>query len=183
MASLGKKFDPTEHDTTQSDYSELPNGIYKLEVETSDVVETSTGSGIILKTTMVVVEPEDFKGRKLFTNYNVENKNPQAQEIGQRQLSSLCRAVGHSGELEDSEDLHFKAFTAKIALGKPSKDRQYPARAEIKRYFFEDEGNVPEPEIDAAQPQAAKPANDNRTASRPAAAAAKPAAARPWGKK
>lgn len=60
-------------------------------------------------------------------------------------------------EVEDSEELHFKAFTAKIGLGKPSKDGQYPARAEIKRYYFPDQGDVPEPAIDAEQP-----ANDNR---------------------
>lgn len=186
MAQLGKKFDATAHDTEQRDYEELPNGIYQLEIEASDVTETSTGSGAILKTTMVVVAPEDYKGRKLFTNYNLENKNPKAQEIGQRQFASLCRAIGES-EVEDSEDLHYKVFTAKIGLGKPSKDGQYPARAEIKRYYFPDEGNVPEPEIDANQPsKPAAPANDNRQAASndnaPAAAsAASGGKKRPWG--
>lgn len=180
MAQLGKKFDATAHDTEQRDYEELPNGIYKLEIEASDVAETSTGSGTILKTTMVVVEPEQYAGRKLFNNYNLENKNAQAQEIGQKQFASLCRAIGVS-EVEDSEDLHFHSFTAKIGLGKPSKDGQYPARAEIKRYYFEDEGNVPDPAIDDNQPKkAAAPANDNKPA---AAAPAKPSGSRPWGSK
>lgn len=187
MASLGKKFDATQHDTEQRDYEELPNGIYRFEIEASDVTETSTGSGTILKTTMNVTAPEDFKGRKLFNNYNLENKNPKAQEIGQRQFASLCRAIGES-EVEDSEDLHFREFTAKVALGKPSKDGQYPARAEIKRYYFPDEGNVPEPGIDENQP--AKAANDNRQAASNDNAPAKTAAAggaaggakkRPWG--
>lgn len=180
MAQLGQKFDATAHDTTQRDYEELPNGIYKLEIEASDVVPTSTGSGTILKTTMTVVEPEDYKGRKIFNNYNLENKNAQAQEIGQRQFASLCRAIGIA-DVEDSEDLHFHAFTAKIALGKPSKDGQYPARAEIKRYYFEDEGNVPEPAIDDNQPAKSAAGNDNR---QPVANDNKAAAGqkkRPWG--
>ncbi|MBO9194364.1 DUF669 domain-containing protein [Rhizobium sp. 16-449-1b] len=180
MARLGSTFNAQDHDTTQTDYAELPNGVYKLEIEASDVGPTKAGNGTVLKTTMVVVEPELYKGRKLFTTYNLENANAQAQEIGQRQFASLCRAVGKT-EVEDSEDLHFHLFTAKIGLGKPSKDGQHPARAEIKRYFFEDEGDVPEPAVDAVQPSAPAaraqvPANDNRQA-----AAAKPAGAKPWG--
>jgi len=183
MAKLGEKFDATAHDTEQRDYEEIPNGIYKMEIEASDVAETSNGSGTILKTTNVVVEPEEYKGRKLFNNYNLENKNPQAQEIGQKQFASLCRAIGVT-EVEDSEDLHFQTFTVKIGLGKPSKDGQYPARAEIKKYYFPDEGNVPEPAIDENQPR--KVANDNkpRTSNdnKPAAAAASGGAKkRPWG--
>lgn len=177
MARLGTTFDASAHDTEQRDYEELPNGIYELEIEASDVAPTKDGRGTILKTTMVVLRPEDYEKRKLFTNYNLENPNAQAQEIGQRQFASLCRAIGVQ-EVEDSEELHFKAFTAKIGLGKPSKDGQYPARAEIKRYYFPDQGDVPEPAIDAEQPKATAkhaPANDNR----PAPAAGK----RPWGQK
>lgn len=192
MAKLATRFDASAHDTTQSDYSELPNGIYELEVESSDVAATKDGRGTILKTTMVVLRPEDFAKRKLFNNYNLENASAQAQEIGQKQFAALCRAIGVDS-VEDSEELHFKAFTAKIGLGKPSKDGQYPARAEIKRYYFPDEGNVPEPEIDAEQPKVVA-ANDNRPAAaasrrptasndnRPAVGAAD-GAPLPWGKR
>jgi len=189
MAALGKKFDATAHDTTQSDYAELPNGIYRIEIEASEVKPTSNGKGTILKVTNTVIEPEDYAGRKLFNNYNLENESAQAQEIGQKQFASLCRAIGVS-EVDDSEDLHFKAYTVKIGLGKPSKDGQYPARAEIKRYYFEDEGELPPPAVDDVQPKPAPvAANNNRQApannNRPAAAAApaKAAGARPWGKK
>ncbi|WP_312412017.1 DUF669 domain-containing protein [Shinella sp.] len=190
MARLGTTFNAQDHDTEQrGEYEELPNGVYQMEIEASEVTTPKSGSGTILKTTNSVVAPEEFKGRKLFNNYNLENANAQAQEIGQRQFASLCRAIGVQS-VEDSEDLHFRTFTVKVGLGKPSKDGQYPARAEIKRYFFPDEGNVPEPEIDAVQPRPA-PANDNRApaandnrqqqaASRPAAAAA---GSRPWGKR
>lgn len=190
MARLGTTFNAQDHDTEQrGEYEELPNGIYQMEIEASEVTTPKSGSGTILKTTNSVVAPEEFKGRKLFNNYNLENANAQAQEIGQRQFASLCRAIGVQS-VEDSEDLHFRSFTVKVGLGKPSKDGQYPARAEIKRYFFPDEGNVPEPEIDAAQPRPT-PANDNRApaandnrqqqaASRPAAAAT---GSRPWGKR
>lgn len=185
MAVLGSKFNAHDHDTEQrGDYEELPNGIYALEIEASDVVPTKAGTGTILKTTSVVLEPEDFKGRKLFTNYNIENPNSQAQEIGQRQFASLCRAIGIT-EVEDSEQLHFHRYVVKVKLGKPSKDGQYPARAEIATYYFPDQGNVPEPAIDESQPARVQPAaNDNRPAARPAAqqqaAAGGAAKKRPW---
>lgn len=185
MAQLGQRFDATAHDTEQKDFADLPNGIYLMEIEASEVAETSTGSGTILKTTNTVIEPEEFAGRKLFNNYNLENRNPVAQEIGQKQFASLCRAMGLDG-VDDSEELHYKPFTVKIGLGKPSKDGQYPARAEIKRYYFPDESAVPTPEIDANQPSKAGAANDNKPSGRPAAAAApqqRAAGARPWGGK
>lgn len=183
MAQLGQRFDATAHDTTQNDYSELPNGIYKMEIEASDVAPTKDGGGTILKTTNVVVEPDDFKGRKLFNNYNLENRSAQAQEIGQKQFAALCRAIGVNS-VDDSEELHFKTFTVKVGLGKPSKNKdtgqEYPARAEIKRYYFPDEGNVPAPAIDAEQPP--KAANDNAPVQRQAtpAPAAASGAPRPW---
>lgn len=179
MAQLGQRFNAQDHDTTQSDYSELPNGDYELEIEASDINVGANGTG--LKTTMSVVRPEEYKGRKLFNYYNLEHKNAQAQEIGQRQFASLCRAIGVDG-VSDSEELHFKLFTVKVGLGKPSKDGQYPARAEIKKYYFPDEGNVPTPAVDANQPRVA--ANDNRPAAandnRPAQAQPAAAGSRPW---
>lgn len=200
MAALGKAFDATEHDTTQREYAgELPNGIFKLEIEASEVKPTSTGSGTFLATTVSVVEPEEFKGRKIFNNnYNLENSNPKAEEIGKKQFASLCRAIGIDS-VEDSEELHFRAFVAKVGRGKPSvgKDgKNYPGRAEIKRYYFatDDQGNsidLPELAIDEIQPAEEAPvaANDNKPAAqRHAASQAAPAAAAgakktPWGAK
>ncbi|MAZ17924.1 MAG: hypothetical protein CL535_16540 [Ahrensia sp.] len=192
MAQLGSKFNATEHDTEQrDDYPELPNGIYRLEMEASEIKENprknGNGTNTLLKTTFNVLEPAEYEGRKLFNNYNLEHESSQAQEIGQKQFAALCRAV-EIAEVDDSEELHFRAFTATVKLGKPSKEKDangnpaYPARAEIKRYYFPDEGNVPEPAIDDNQPKAA-PAKDNRQAAsndnKPAAASGQKK--RPWG--
>lgn len=160
MANLGQTFDATEHDTTQKDFEELPNGIYRLEVTESDVTPTKDGRGTILKATMEVLEPEAYKARKLFTNFNLQNPSPVAEKIGKEQFASLCRAVDLT-TVSNSEMLHNRSFVAKIGLGKASADGKYPARAEIKRYFFEDEGDMPQPAIDEKQPERVA-ANDNR---------------------
>lgn len=193
MAKLGQRFDATEHDTTQKDYGEnLPNGIYRLEMDTSEVVEN--GQNVGLKTSFVVIEPEAYKGRKLFNYYNLQHTNPDAERIGQEQFASLCRAVGVDA-VDDSEELHFLPFVAKVALGKASEKngKTYEARAEIKRYFFNTDNNgnaidLPEPAIDAVQPTPAAKApaaNDNRPAPaqrQAAAAGGAPAKKNPWSK-
>jgi hypothetical protein len=181
MAGLGTSFDATQHDTEQRDFENLPIGDYELEVTESEVKQTNNQDGTGIKLTYGVLAPEEYKGRKLFSWINIEHKNAQAQEIGQKELASLCRACGLT-TIDDTEQLHFIRFTAKVGLGKPSTKNgvEYPARNEIKKFYFPDEGAVPT----AKAPP--KPANDNAPApaSKPAAA---PAAAsgkdRPWGKK
>jgi len=182
MAALGKNFDPTEHDTTQNEFGALPLGIYKLEVSASDVVPTKAGNGTLLKLTYDVVQPEELKGRRMFGQMNLENPNATAQAIGQKELASLCRATGLS-DLEDSEQLHFIEFTAKVGLEKPQEG--YAQKNKIVRFYFPDEGDLPEPAIDDVQPSV-KPANDNRQAAsndNKSAAPAKAAGSRPWGAK
>lgn len=197
MAALGKKYVAGDVDTEQRDYEDLPAGIMQFEIEATEIVETGpendrTGNG--MKYTANVLAPEEVAGRKFFGFVNLENKSATAQEIGQKEFACMRRAVGID-EVEDTEELHFRAYTIKLGLGKPSKklnsdgSPQYPARMEVKRYYFADEGPLPVPALDAAQPARTTPvaANNNRPAAnnnRPAdAAAAKPAGSKPWGAK
>lgn len=183
MATIGK-FNATNFDTEQREYENLPEGIYALEVTQSEVAATAKGDGTILKLRYGVIEPEEFKSRIIFGNITLENPNAQAQEIGQKQLASLCRAIGLS-EIEDSDELHFQRFVAKVGLSKERKvgDKVYSPRNEVKRFYFPDADDMPE--IGITVPLAAndnrasaKPANDNR----PAPTQQKPAG-RPWGKR
>lgn len=190
MAVLGSKFNAQAHDTEQREYSELPDGIYALEVIQSEVAPTQNGDGTVLKLRYSVVEPEEYKGRLLFGNINLENPNSLAQELGQKELASLCRACELS-EIEDSDQLHFVKFVAKVGLGKPSKQKnpdgspKYPASVGIRRYYFPDSGDMPDIGVTAAA--ATKPANDNKPASGDArqtgnGGAAATGKSRPWGK-
>ena len=180
MAVLGQTFNPTEHNTDQrAEFENLPDGIYRLEVTSSDV---NTGDGKTgLKVTYDVIEPDDYKGRKIFGYINLENPSVKATEIGQKEFASLCRALGISDPVNDSEDLHLIGFTAKVGMGKASNG--YPAKNEIKTYYFPDSGNLPAPAITGP---VRTPANDNRRAANtntsPAGAAATENK-RPWGAK
>lgn len=188
MAQLTSKFDATSVDTTQRDYENLPDGIYRLEVIKSEVVPTKKGDGTRLNLVYGVIEPEDFKGRQIFGGINLENPNAVSQELGQKELASLCRAVGLS-EIDDSDALHFIGFTAKIGMGKPSKEKNddgspvYPPKNEIKRFYFEDAGDLPAIGVTAANDNhpAPRTSNDNKPAPAQQATAAV-GKSRPWGK-
>src|SRR5687768_14266170 len=148
MAQLGTSFRPTEHDTTQNDYTNLPDMIADLEIIQSEIKETSTknGNGKMLMVRYGVIEPEDYKGRLVFGNITLEHDKPETQDIGQKTFARLCRAMGIQEEVTDSDELHFKSFSAKIGMGKPSKDKNadgspvYPAKNELKRFYYRDEG-------------------------------------------
>jgi hypothetical protein len=186
MAGLGNKFNAQDHDTEQRDsFENLPDGIYRLEVIQSEVKPTSKGDGTLLSLRYSVIEPEELKGRLIFGNITLENPNATAQEIGQKQLASLCRAIGVS-EISDSDELHFQGFVAKVGLSKARTvgTKTYEPRNEVKRYYFPDSDDAPEIGVTAAAAPTAKPANDNKPA--PAATPAQAATggkSRPWGKK
>ena len=196
MAKIGVKIEATQEGTEQrtTDFPNLPNGVYLLEMEAGEVIEKEEGTpqhSITVKMVSQVREPEEYAGRKLFINYNIQNPSAQAQEIGNRQFQCLLRSLEMTEVPgDDTDNLLFLPFTATIGMGKDSKTKnadgspQYPARNEIKRYWFPDEGNVPEIGI-TGPVTPSKPANDNKPAARPAAAAVAPAAGarRPWGSK
>jgi hypothetical protein len=191
MAKIGVKIEATEEGTEQrSEFPPLPDGVYRLELDSGDVKESDEGTTnhkIGVNMTARVIEPEEYADRKLFLNYNVQHPNPQAQEIGEKQFQCLLRSMGMTEvEDDDTDNLLFHSFVATIGMGKDSKEKnsdgspKYKARNVISRYWFPDKGDAPE--IGITGPVAA---NDNK---RPAAAAApvkEPTKAatgsKPWG--
>lgn len=198
MARLGVRIEATEEGTEQrGQYENLPNGVYRVQVETAEVVEKNQNTpqhSVTVKTAIEVIEPEQFARRKFFMNFNVQHPNVQAQEIGNRQFQCLLRALEFR-ELPDDEtdNLLFKSFVATVGMGKDSKEKNadgtpaYPARNEIKRYWYPDENNAPAIGVSAQPAAQARPANDNRPAAAnsnkpaPAAAVAGGQKKRPWG--
>ena len=196
MAKFGVSVTVTEASTVQKpQYENLPKGTYRLQLEAAEIIEKNIGQpdhSIMLKSTFEVLEPEDYATRKLFGNYNLKNKSAVAQQIGNDQFQCLLRALELGSVEEDSEtdDLLFIAFMADVALGKDSKTKnadgspEYPGRPEIKKYYFPDEGDLPEPKVETpvAANDNTKAANTN-TRTAPAPAAAKPAGTKPWNAK
>lgn len=151
MASIGGSYNPDAEPS--SGFTPLPAGEYTLEIVESEYKATSKGTGMLLACKAQVVGG-DHEGRPFYINYNLENDNETAQEIGQRDFAGLRRATGVLAP-DDSEELHFKQFGVKIGI-KARKDTGELENV-IKQYLFDDAGandNAPP----ARQAAAAKPA-------------------------
>lgn len=134
MAFLGATFDATQVEP-QGDYTPVPPGEYAVQITASEMVETKSGNGQMLKLEMEIIEG-DQAGRKLFDRLNLDNPNAQAVEIAQRQLSAICHAVGRLS-VQDSEELHMLPMIAvvKVDPARVGKDgKEYGPSNSIKTY-------------------------------------------------
>ena len=165
----------------------IPAGWYNVIIDESQDKPTSGGDGAYLECRYVVMDGQ-YKGRKLFSRFNLRNQNAQAVEIAYRQLSALCHAVGVL-LCEDSQQLHGIPLKVKVSV-RPGNDKldkvtgqptgeKYEASNEIKVWK-----NINEP-VDSAPAGATPAAAAFSAPAQPAqptyAAPAQPAAAPgPW---
>ncbi|MEN9923985.1 MAG: hypothetical protein RL268_111 [Pseudomonadota bacterium] len=134
MAYLGGAFDASQVEP-KGDYSPVPPGEYKVQIITSDFVETANRTGHMLKLEMEIIEGEQ-SGRRLYDRLNLDNPSAQAQEIGQRTLSAICHAVGKLS-VQDSDELHMQPMIAVVGVkeARTGKDgRMYGTSNEIRTY-------------------------------------------------
>jgi hypothetical protein len=136
MAGLGFSFDANSVEPNVP-FEVLPPGDYVVQAIASSMEVTKAGTGRFLKVEFEVQGGESA-GRKVFDRFNLENPNATAVEIAQRQLSSLCRAIGVVS-LSDSEQLHFKKVRVRIATVQ-RKDAPGEFSNEIKAYLPADGG-------------------------------------------
>ena len=78
-------------------------------------------------------EPETFKGRKLWVNFNIKNPNPEAVEIGLGQLKHFMRVAGLQNPevLADVRDLVGHTTVAGV---KVKQSAQYGESNEVKSF-------------------------------------------------
>lgn len=172
MANMGG-WNPDEVPEDERDNLDpIPPGRYELEVVDSDLVQTKSGKGMLLKLQHRVTSGQ-FENRRIFTQHNFQHENATAQEIGQREIKNLCAAIGHMGPLEDSNDLHGIPFMASVKI-EQDKSGQYEPKNAISRF-------IPRGGADAApaQRQAAAPRQNAAPAQRQAAPPANGGGGRP----
>lgn len=171
MAQLGEHFDPGAVEP-RDNFDPIPAGNYVAEIIESDVVNTKSGSGQMVKLTWKITEGE-YENRRIWDQINFRNANEVAQRIGQQSLAELCAACGIRGPLDDTEHLHGVPVRLRVKIGKAQDG--YEARNEISRYAPYDEASAPAP----ARPAAA-PARQAAPAAAPVKAAA--GGGMPWRK-
>lgn len=109
----------------------VPAGWYIVTVTGSEIKPTSSGTGARLAIDVTIQEPEKWRGRKVFTGFNIKNDNPVAQDIAFKQLSALAHAVGVL-QVEDSQQLH--GIPLKVRIKETPANGQYEAGNDITAY-------------------------------------------------
>jgi hypothetical protein len=145
MANLGESFNVNELPEDQGGFDPIPAGDYHLKVTDSSLEDTKAGTGQYIKVRCDVMGPS-HQGRVLFTNINIRNPNPKAEEIGRQQLGSLLRAIGLAS-LTDTDQLIGGEFSGKVTV---KNDPTYGPGNEIKG--FKAIGGSPAPSVAQSAP-------------------------------
>lgn len=127
-----------------TDMSVIPAGKYAALIVASEMKPTKAGTGEYLELTFQIIEGE-FQNRQVWSRLNLINPNSTAVGIAQRDLSSICRAVGVMTPT-DSSQLHNIPLTILVKVTKRS-DNGEPSN-EIGGYY---KRNKPEAKF-GAQP-------------------------------
>lgn len=128
MASFS--FDATKV-APQDSFDPIPAGSYIAQVEESEVKPTKSGSGQRLNLKVRILDG-NYKNRVIFNGLNIVHNDKTVEDIGQRQLSSLCHAVGVL-QLTDTSQLHMKPMKIKVKI-KEDKTGQWGDSNEITNY-------------------------------------------------
>ena len=132
MALLpGQSFDSSKH-SDMNDFEPLPKGTYSAQIVKSEIKNTNAGTGKYIKLEIAVISGE-CKDRKIFANLNIENPNPQAVEIAQKELATLCRAVNVIN-LRDTNQLHGIPFMISVRIIADNRGGDHPPKNDITGY-------------------------------------------------
>lgn len=150
MAGIGGAFDSTKHEDMQSGFDLIPLGKYLATVTKSDVKETKAKTGKYISLTFTI-QYGKYKGRHIFTNLNIINPNPVAVEIAQKELATLCRAIGKMS-IQDTNELHGIPLILDVGL---EKDKKNVHPDKNKPIMYEKAGASPPPEAETLNKEGA----------------------------
>ena len=162
MAQLG--FNAGDYDPAD-DFAPLPAGEYVVMITEGAVDYTSKG-GQMVKLTYTVMDGE-FQGRKLWSNHNIVNNSPKAEEIARKEISRIAHAIGQP-KLSDTDQLLNQVVRVTAIV---KQDVGYNPKNEIKKW--EAHGHATSPQRHpATKPYSSAPQEPEPTAEH---------SAPPWG--
>lgn len=154
MAFLGQEYKVGDVEPS-SDFDPVPAGWYTATVANAELKDTKAGTGKYISVRFDITGPA-HQGRVVFTNLNLVNPNPKAEEIGRQQLDQLMRATG-LGVVQDTDQLIGGTCQVKVTV---KRDEQYGDGNEIKAYKAIEGGAPPQPAAASAPAPAPAPATD-----------------------
>ena len=126
MAQLG--FTAGDYDPTD-EFEPLPAGEYLTMITESSLENTKTG-GRMVKLTYTIMEGQ-YESRKLWSQHNIVNSSPKAEEIGRKELSRIAHAIGQP-MISDTEQLLNRVVRIRIVI---KNDPGYGPKNEVKKWI------------------------------------------------
>jgi hypothetical protein len=114
MSLFSTPFDATKIEVENTDFSPLAPGKYDAIISAAAEKSTKAGTGKYLSVEFTVTSVQN-EGRRVWLNLNLVNPNPIAVEIAQKDLASLCKAIGVM-QVSDESQLVDKALTIKVTV-------------------------------------------------------------------
>lgn len=114
MVDFGGQWDATNGETMGTTDA-LPAGEYVAAIVKSERREAKSGNGNAYINLEFEVLDGQYQGRRFWTMLNLWNHNQTAVEIAQRELNSICHAVGKL-RVSDSEQLHNIPMLVKLGV-------------------------------------------------------------------
>jgi len=158
MALLPQAANTEGNNQGADSFEAVPAGEYLAQITKSEMKANKAKTGHFLLLIHTIIEGK-HKGSSIFVRLNLDNPNPKAVEIANKELNSICQACEQEG-VEDSEDLHGIPMCIKVAVEEAT--AQWPASNNIKKWSPESEyvgedDEVPQstddaPEIDGENP-------------------------------
>ena len=143
MAKLPQASNTGENSEKMKDFTPIPAGDYLAAVKKSVWTKTKAGDGHYIDLTWVILDGE-YKGRLInFDLLNLDNPNPDAVAMANKQSNSISDACGLVG-VEDSEEWHGIPIMINVVVTPAT--LKYPSKNEIKKYYAADAGSVSESE-------------------------------------
>lgn len=129
-------------------FDNIPEGDYVALLVKSEEKDTKDGTSKYLSFEFEIVDGP-YKSRKLWTNLNLFHHKQQVVDIAQRELGSICKAVGVLRP-QDSSELHGIPLVIKVGFEKRKDTGEMQNK--IKGYAAVGGSSV-RPQQQAAQPQ------------------------------
>jgi hypothetical protein len=114
----------------EQEYSLIPDGWYTATIKDVNIKPTKDGTGKIMNFRFDITGPS-HSNRVVFAGLNVQNRNPQTEEMAQRDLKAIRTALGMS-MIKNTEQLIGKNLKIKVGVQKGSGD--YPDKNTPKSY-------------------------------------------------
>lgn len=131
--------------SAEEERSVIPVGTYGAVIESAEMRETRTGTGQFLALGFSLQGNAQYDNARVWTNLNLFNQNPKAQDIGRKELRRLADALGMSN-IVDTDEVIGKRLNIKVGI---EKSEGYDDRNTVKAFL---------PLQDAAIPSFAQPA-------------------------